>query len=44
MAEQALEGSVDVHVHIQADSRALRGAKVEHTVGVGCGIRIPKLF
>jgi hypothetical protein len=44
VAQQAVEGAVDIHVHIEADTRDLRAARLRHQVGVGCGIRIPKLF
>jgi ADP-dependent NAD(P)H-hydrate dehydratase / NAD(P)H-hydrate epimerase len=40
VAEKAVEGSVAIGVHIEADSRNLAGAKVKNEVGVGCGLRL----
>lgn len=40
MARGALEGSVNVAVHIQADTRNLQGASVRNEVGVGCGLKL----
>lgn len=44
VAQQAMQGSVAVHVHVEADSRDLGGAKLQHQIGVGCGLRAPKFF
>ena len=38
-AKQAVQGSIGVRVKITADSRRLEDAKLERTVGVGCGIK-----
>jgi ADP-dependent NAD(P)H-hydrate dehydratase / NAD(P)H-hydrate epimerase len=43
-AQIAVEGSVGIKVHVEADTRDLKAAKLTHEVGVGCGLRIPKLF
>lgn len=43
-ASVAMEGSVAIKVHVEADTRDLKAAKLTHEVGVGCGLRIPKLF
>jgi ADP-dependent NAD(P)H-hydrate dehydratase / NAD(P)H-hydrate epimerase len=44
LAQQAMQGSVAVHVHVEADTRDLAGAKLQHQIGVGCGLRLPKLL
>ena len=44
VAKIAVDGSVGIKVHVEADTRDLRAAKLTHEVGVGCGLRIPKLF
>ncbi len=44
VARLAVDGSVGIKVHVEADTRDLKAAKLTHEVGVGCGLRIPKLF
>ena len=44
VARIAVDGSVGIKVHVEADTRDLKAAKLTHEVGVGCGLRIPKLF
>jgi hypothetical protein len=44
VARVAMDGSVGIKVHVEADSRDLKAAKLTHEVGVGCGLRIPRLF
>ncbi|MEP7122252.1 MAG: hypothetical protein ABJE95_15130 [Byssovorax sp.] len=44
VARIALDGSVGIKVHVEADTRDLKAAKLTHEVGVGCGLRVPKLF
>ena len=44
VASVAMEGSVAIKVHVEADTRDLQKAKLTHEVGVGCGLRLPKLF
>jgi hypothetical protein len=44
VARIAVDGSVGIKVHVEADTRDLKGAKLTHEVGVGCGLKIPKLF
>ena len=44
VARVAMEGSVGIKVHVEADTRDLQAAKLTHEVGVGCGLRIPRLF
>ena len=44
VARVAMEGSVGIKVHVEADTRDLQAAKLTHEVGIGCGLRIPRLF
>lgn len=44
VARIAMDGSVAIKVHVEADTRDLKAAKLTHEVGVGCGLRVPKLF
>jgi hypothetical protein len=44
VAKIAIDGSVGIKVHVEADTRDLKAAKLTHEVGVGCGLRVPKLF
>ena len=44
VAQIAMDGSVGIKVHIEADTRDLKAARLTHEVGVGCGLRVPKLF
>jgi hypothetical protein len=44
VAQIAMDGSVAIKVHVEADTRDLQKAKLTHEVGVGCGLRVPKLF
>ena len=44
VASVAMDGSVAIKVHVEADTRDLQKAKLTHEVGVGCGLRVPKLF
>lgn len=44
VARIAVDGSVAIKVHVEADTRDLKAAKLTHEVGVGCGLRMPKLF
>jgi ADP-dependent NAD(P)H-hydrate dehydratase / NAD(P)H-hydrate epimerase len=44
VARIAMDGSVGIKVHVEADTRDLQSAKLTHEVGVGCGLRVPKLF
>jgi hypothetical protein len=41
VARSAVGGSVAVTVRIEADSRDLKAARVQQSVGVGCGLRFP---
>jgi hypothetical protein len=43
IAGGAVEGSVTVHVSVEADSRDLRDPKVRPRFGVGCGLKLPGL-
>jgi len=40
-ASGAVEGTVNVSVTVEADSRDLKAAKVKPKVGVGCGLKMP---
>jgi hypothetical protein len=44
VARIAMDGSVGIKVHVEADTRDLKAARLTHEVGVGCGLRVPKLF
>ncbi len=44
VARIAVDGGVGIKVHVEADTRDLRAAKLTHEVGVGCGLKLPKLF
>jgi len=44
VARHTVEGSVAIKVRVEADTRDLRAAKVRHEVGVGCGLRLPKVW
>ena len=44
VARIAMDGSVGIKVHVEADTRDLKAAKLTHEVGIGCGLRVPKLF
>jgi hypothetical protein len=44
VARTTVSGTVGVSVHLEADSRDLKGAKIKQEVGVGCGLRLPTLF
>ena len=44
VARIAMDGSVGIKVHVEADTRDLEAARLTHEVGVGCGLRVPRLF
>ncbi len=44
VARPVVSGTVGVSVHLEADTRDLRGAKIKQDVGVGCGLKLPTLF
>ncbi|MEO7328930.1 MAG: hypothetical protein ABI193_10150 [Minicystis sp.] len=44
VARPVVRGTVGVSVHLEADTRDLKGAKIKQDVGVGCGLRLPTLF
>jgi hypothetical protein len=41
VARLTMAGSVGVSVRIEADTRDLRAARLQQSVGVGCGLRLP---
>jgi hypothetical protein len=43
VAGSAVQGSVQVNVSVDADSRDLRAAKVTPKIAVGCGLKLPGL-
>jgi hypothetical protein len=44
VAQTTVGGSVAISVRLEADTRNLAGATIKQEVGVGCGLRLPKLF